>query len=161
MRIPYSLSNLKILAEHPLPRKGDGPIFAEFRPESLAEYSTIAKRVKLTLMRKEVPGESQNLNCSDQKELLKEKGHVLVPICTRAYFDVLEILNNNNRPETYSITSDEIKIGNDKYTFAIGGFPLGGGVVNLSQGIPIEPIGAVPVVPAEEVLRPSDIGSGQ
>jgi hypothetical protein len=161
LRIPYSLVNLKILAEHPLTNKGGAPVFAKLRTETLKQCSTIAKRVKLTLMRKEVPRESQNLTFSDQNELLNEKGHVLVPLCTRVYFDGLEIMNSNTRPMTYSITSDGINIGNDKYSFAVGGFPLGGAVVNVTTGGPIPLIGAAPGIPAEEVLRPSDIGSGQ
>ncbi len=160
LRIPYSLKNLKILAEHPLAKKGEGPVFSSFDPEALTQCSRIAKTVKVTVMRKEVPEQSRNLTYSGQIECAKEKGHVLVPLCTRGYFDVVEILNKNTCADsreprlTYSRTSDEIKIGNDKYPLAIGCFAPGIGVdVYNSYDDAYSNRGA-----AAEVLQPLDIG---
>ncbi len=173
--IPYSLKNLKILAEHPLFKKGEGPVFRNAFPEILKQCSRISKAVKVTLMRKRVPEESRNLTYSDQKNRLKEKGHVIVSLCTRGYYDLLEILNKDSCPDlekprwTFSRTCDEIVVDNKENPVTIGGFAPRGGFARRggfaprtaagTSGIYIASYynpatagtGAVPVFP-EEVL---------
>ncbi len=164
--IPYSLKNVNILAGHPLFKKGEGPVFSfndEFVSDILKQCSRISKAVKVTLMRKEVPRESRKLTYSGAVDYLKERGHVIVPLCTRVYYDVLEILNKDSCPDamdsrwewTSSRTLDEYNVGNDKYSAVIGSFSPGLGI-NL-DGCPLDHtdsdciIGAVPVFPEEDL----------
>ncbi|MGC1878282.1 MAG: hypothetical protein WA678_02755 [Rhabdochlamydiaceae bacterium] len=171
--IPYSLKNLKILAEHPLIKKGEGPVFSHFNSEVLSQCNHTLKTVNVHFMRIEVPEQSRNLTYADQKNRLKEDGYEIIPLITRLYFDVVEILTKDTCPDrkeeqqsTYSRTSDVLHSGNNVYPMAIGGFAPGAGVhVDDDYLVDADDIrGAAPGVPAEVVrpliLRPLALENG-
>ena len=156
--IPYSLKSLKILVDHPLAKKGKGAVFYCFNLVALEQCSTIARVVKVSLMRKEVPEQSRNLYVLAQKECLKQKEHEMVSLGTRGYFDCIEILNHDTCPdkdETYSRTSDVFKVGEERYPLAIGDFKSGVGL-----GVPYQicapahdTIGAAPVFRQDSIQQ--------
>jgi len=156
LMISYSLKNLKILAEYPLAKKGKWSALSYFYPEVLSQCNRVARTVKVTLMRKEVPEQSRNKMYADQKRCFEEHGHVIVPLSTRLCFDVIEILTNDDCPDrkkprlTVSRTSDEVKEYGSSYPAAIGAYhPGDGGRVHRVFDSSCDGNGAAPAVSAE------------
>ena len=155
--IHYSLKNLKVCADHPVTNKGT-KVFGYFEPEALKQCSTIAKGVRVTLMRVEVPESTRNKTWPQQKDVLAENEHVPAKLCTRAFYNATNILNKLTCPDkieghrfTFSRT-EEIEIGNNKYAVVIGGFALGVGVeVRCNLVLSHDRIGAAPVLPTEDL----------
>ncbi len=160
--LPYSLKNLKVCAEHPIPNK-DIKVFNYFQPEVLNQFSTISKAVRVTLMRKEVPESTRNKTWPQQKDELAKNEHVPVKLCTRVFYNATNILNKGTCPDkkeknrwTFSRTADEIKRSDDSYPPAIGSFyPDGGFRVSIEVDSPSPYAGAAAVL-AE--VRPSLLG---
>jgi hypothetical protein len=160
--IPYSLKNLKVCADHPVTNK-DTKVFGYFDRDVLQQCSTISKAVRVTLMRKEVPESTRNKTWAQQKAELAENGHVPVKLSTRGFYNATNILNKGTCPDkqehrwTYSRTSNEIEVGNNKRSVGIGGFFPGAGVsVNDYVDRAHVSFGAAPAVPAE--VRSSVLG---
>jgi hypothetical protein len=172
--IPYSLKNLQILAEHPLIKKGKGAVFAYFKLDVLNQCNTPLKTVNVHFMRIEVPEQSRNLTYAGQKNRLKENGYEIIPLITRLYFDVVEILTKGTCPDrqegqrfTYSRTSDVTRYGHDVSHVAIGAFSPGGPVgsrggiyVITSFGAARDAHGAAPCAPAGvRPIEPRTLGA--
>lgn len=161
--IPYSLKNLRVLAENPLPMTGRLPVFCYFDRQVLKQCSTVSKTVTVSVMRREVPVHSRNLILAEQKKRLKKDEFEMVTARTRFYFNVLEVQSkysscwnryrNKNR-WIFSRTSDVCKINGVPIPVIVGEAYLGNGTIvyplnDYADG----DIGAVPCLPAK-LVRP-------
>ncbi len=153
--IPYSLKNLKILAGYAAAKKGKGPVFnhaylgAENLQKILDQCSAIAKTVRVSIMRIEVPPQSCNESYDQQKGLLEEKGLEMVSLCTRFYFNLGKHICRDKQAESSSIfsqTSDEVELGENLSPVVISepGFP--GGICFHFSKSALEEVGAASVV---------------
>jgi hypothetical protein len=90
--IPYSLKNLKILAEHPLSQKSTKSVFNHFCPNVLDHFGSPLETVHIDFMRIKIPKQSRHLTYDGQRKMLESNGHEIMPLRTRLYFDVVEML---------------------------------------------------------------------
>lgn len=117
LMIPYTTKNLKILAEHPLSKVVDGPVFRQFDHDVLEQCNSKATGVKVSIMEKGVPNQTRQKDRDAQINVLKKNDDEMVPLHTLLYVDVIDILRTGNCAHqkegdlrwTYARTSDTVQ----------------------------------------------------
>ena len=156
LQIPNMVENLKILCERPLTGKEKMPVFDFFHPEVLKQCNTCPNKMSVLFMRTCIADDSRDMSYPDQKALVESRGFGVTDLGGRLLFDVFCILASGTCPDaqkprwSYARTSDTVRLGNNVYQVAIGGFAPGSGArVHHDFNSVIDNVGVVPGVPAE------------
>ncbi len=150
MLVPHSLKNVKILGAHAAKELGIKDVFndaylpSEKVQEILNQCSTVAKTVKVTIMRVDAPPQTFGKSNGEQKDLLQLNGHENVSLCTRYYYNLVQKLGkeSSGASGSFSLTADETATG----PVVVSHFTHPGGPCFHFSQKPCDVVGAVPIL---------------
>jgi hypothetical protein len=125
-----SLENIKMCASYSLKEEEKMCVVCDERsdPEVFEQCGVSSDRTRVYLMRKYIVNGSRNLAYANQKALVESYGFGVTPICIRAFFDVISIVEFGTCPDvfepqqSYMRSSDRVQIQGRDYYAAMGSF---------------------------------------